>query len=132
MPAYGVAQSGYNTNSAKNLTSLQPGDGVLVLFDGTEAPAVGLASVAFSRGPSVGGADNGCTFDASGMGASADTVIDVQAANHDIDSEYFTVGQITADANGDGGFTDVGRSAFYRLQLSTYTNAGMPKATVMR
>lgn len=132
MPAYGVKQPGYNSDASKNLTSLQPGDGTLTLFDGTEAPAVGLASVAFSRGPSVGGADNGCTFDASGMGASADTVIDVQAANHDIDGEYFTVGQITADANGNGGYTDTGRSAFYRLQLSTYTSAGMPKVTVMR
>lgn len=132
MPAYGIPQSGPQTNSAKNLTSLQPGDGTLVLFDGTETPATTLASVAFSRGPSVGGADNGCSFDAYGMGASADTVIDVQAANHDIDGEYCTVGQITADANGNGNYTDIGRSAFYRVKLSTYTSAGMPKVTVMR
>lgn len=130
MPAYGVPQSGYNANSAKNLTSLQPGDPGLVLWNGTETATTGAASVAFSRGPAVGGGDNGTSLDFTGVVAG--TTVDVQVANLDVDGDYSTVsGGLTPDANGNCTYTDIGRSAFYRAIL-TVANGTMPKCVAKR
>lgn len=131
MPAYGVKQSGPNTDSSKNLTSLQPGDPGLTLWDGTETPLSGNASVAFSRGPSVGGGDNGTSFDFTGMDAAS--VVDVQVSNLDVAADYITVsGGLTPDANGNAAYTDIGRSAFYRVVLTTYVSGAMPKCVAKR
>lgn len=130
MPAYGVAQSGYNANSAKNLTSLQPGDPGMTLWDGIETPTTGVKSVAFSRGPAVGGGDNGTSFDFTGVVAG--TTVDVQVANEDVDASYSTVsGGLTPDAGGNCNYTDIGRSAFYRAVL-TVGNGTMPKCIAKR
>lgn len=131
MPAYGVNQSGSNTaGQSKNLTSLQPGDS-MTLWDGTETAAGGAASVAFSRGPAVGGADNGTSFDFTGMDAAS--VVDVQVSNLDVAADYITVsGGLTPDANGNAAYTDIGRSAFYRVVLTTYVSGAMPKCVAQR
>lgn len=130
MPLYGVAQSGYSATSGLNLTSIVPGDSY-TLFDGTETPASGLKSVAFSRGPAPGGADNGISFDISGMPSGS--VIDIQAANQDVDGSYSSVsGSLTPDASGHATYTDVGRSAFYRAVLTTYTTGAMSVVKAQR
>ncbi len=132
MPVYGIPQSGSNTaGQSKNLTSLQPGDPGMILWDGTETPASGAASVAFSRGPAVGGGDNGTSFDFTGVDAAA--VVDVQVSNLDVDGDYYTVsGGLTPDANGNIAYTDQGRSAFYRAILTTYVSGAMPKCVAKR
>ena len=134
MPVYNVAQAGSNgpPNQGLNLTSLEVGESI-VLFNGTETPAVGLKSVAFARGYSPGAGDNGITFDATGM--PSNMTIDVQVANKDIDAEYTTVNTITASTTpdtGNGAYTDIGRSAFYRLYVSAYTTGTMPKVRAQR
>lgn len=130
MPSYGVAQSGYSATSGLNLTSIVPGDS-FTLFDGTETPVQGMKSVAFSRGASPSGADNGTSFDISGMPSTA--VVDIQAANIDVDSAYSSVsGNLTPDTNGNATYTDVGRSAFYRAVLTTYVSGAMPVVRAQR
>lgn len=130
MPTYGIPQSGYSATSGLNLTSVVPGDS-FTLFDGTETPASGLKSVAFSRGYSPGASDNGISFDCSGMPSGS--VIDIQAANQDLDASYSSVsGGLTPDANGNATYTDVGRSAFYRAVLTTYTTGAMSKVIAQR
>lgn len=131
MPSYGVAQVGYNgpPNQGLNLTSIVPGDSY-TLFDGTETPVQGLASVAFSRGPSPSGADNGISFFVTGL--KSDETVDIQASNTDLDADYYSVsGSLTPDTNGNAAYTDVGRAAFYRAILSTWVSGTMPvvKAT---
>ncbi len=126
---YGAAQAGDNTDLGLNLTALIPGEG-MTLFDGTETPEEGLASVAFARGYSPSASDNGTSFFASGMAAT--TVVDIEASNVDDDALYTQVGQIGADMNGNGAFTDVGRAAFYRAKLSAYTTGDMPTVTAQR
>ena len=67
MPAFGIPQSGGfgPPNQGLNVTCLQPGER-MVLFDGTETPALGLASIAFARG-TQGSQDGGSTFTIIGM-----------------------------------------------------------------
>jgi hypothetical protein len=134
MPVYGVAQAGYNPapNQGLNLASLEPGESI-VLFSGAETPSTGLKSVAFARGYSAGVADNGITFDATGM--PSDMTIDVQVANNDIDAQYTSVATLSASTTPDTGnaaYTDTGRSAFYRLYVSAYTAGTMPKVKAQR
>jgi len=130
MPLYGVAQSGWNPppNQGLNLASLEVGEHI-TLFNGTETPSVGLKSVAFALG--IQGANRGSkTFWCSGM--TAGSVIDIQAANQDVDSEYSSVsGALTPDANGNVSYPDDGQSAFYRAVLTTSTGA-MPIVIVQR
>ncbi len=129
MPVYGVAQVGNNPVPGLNLTSIIPGDSY-TLFDGTETPAQGLASVAFSRGYSPGVSDNGVTFYVTGLPASA--TVDIQGSDTDIDGDYTQLWQISPDTNGNGAYTDVGRPAFYRALLSTYSSGAMPVCKAQR
>lgn len=133
MPAYGIAQSGWNPppNQGLNLADVVPGE-TIVLFDGTETAAAGLASIAFARGYSPDAADNGITFNLSGMPAGM--TVDVQvcsppaggfASTAAMAAAFSTVATIAPDSGGNGWYTDVGRSAFYRLQISAYTSGAM-------
>lgn len=109
-----------------------PGES-LTLFDGTETPAEGLASMCFARGYSAGQAQAYSTFHADGM--PSDMVIDVQAANVDAEADYHTIGQMTSENASPAGFpffTDDGSPAFYRLKISAYTSGSMPIVTVQR
>ncbi len=129
---YGVAQAGYNgpPNQGKNLTALIPGDSY-TLFDGTETPSNGLASVAIVRGTAPGFTDAGITFYVTG-GAAITTTIDIQASNIDSDADYFTLATITPDSSGNGAYTDQGRAAFYRAKLSAYSTGNMPIVNCQR
>lgn len=132
---YGSPQAGYNAppNLGLNLTSLSPGDGPLTLFDGTETPAAGLKSIAFSRGPSPGGADNGTTFKLRGMPVGM--TVDVQCAEADVDADYTSVQTLspsTTPDTGNAAYTDTGRSAFYRFYISAFTSGAMPVGTAER
>lgn len=118
MPAYGTRP-----------VSLVPGD-KWTLFDGTEAVAEGLESMAIARGYSPSGDDAGTSFFATGL--AADMVIDIQAAAVDDDDEYLMVGQITDDGNGNGAYTDIGRPGFYRAVITTYSAGDMPIVRVQR
>jgi len=124
MPLYGVAQAGFNgpPNQGLNLTSLIPGESI-VLFDGTETPSIGLASVAFARGYSPSANDAGTSFDIKGMPAGM--TVDVQAANQNLDAAYCSFITLSPDSNGNANTTDPGRSAFYRLKISAYTSGAM-------
>ena len=132
MPAYGIAQPGYNVypNQGLNLTSVISGES-FTLFDGTETAAQGLKSVAFTRGPAPGiVADNGITFYVSGGPAGA--VVEIEGANINADGDYVVLNSITLDANGNGAYTDIGRASFFRAVLSTYTSGPMPIVTAQR
>ena len=122
MLTYGSLQPG------GSLTALYPGD-TMTLFNGTEAPAVGLASLAFERSP-MASTDAGSTYSASGMPAGM--TLDVQVANVDAAGNYTTVAQMTADANGNSAVTDAGRAKFARISMSAYTSGAMPIVTVQR
>lgn len=134
MPNYGIPQSGFNqgANQGLNLTDLIPGES-FVCFDGSESPAVNLASVAFNRGLAPAFTDQGITFYMNG--APPDMVIDVQGSNIDLNGDYVTLGQLGPQASGNDAYTDVGRAAFYRVKISTASSgspAVMPKVTVQR
>lgn len=129
MPVYGSPQSG-------GLAALTPGDSA-TLFNGTETPAVSLASIAIARGTGVGGGSpNGMTFNATGIPSGC--TIDVQVCGGpetvagEAGAQYSTVYTINPDANGNGFYTDVGYSPFYRVTLSAYTSGTMPIVTVQR
>lgn len=129
MPAYGHPKPGYNqADPGKNLAALYPGD-PLTLLDGTETMVEGDASVAFARGMSWSMDDAGMTF--LSHGSSASDVIDVQCANVDEDDHYTFAGTLTIDENGNGAYTDIGRSAFYRVKLTTLGEA-VPEVIVQR
>lgn len=132
MPVYGTPQSGPYKDSSKNLRVISPGDR-LTLFDGTETPAEGLASVAFVRGPSVSKSQAFSTFMAVGM--ASDMVIDIQASNTNVDADYQTIGQLTSELASPPGFpylTDSGSPTFYRAKITTYSTGDMPTLTVQR
>src|ERR1700688_5045820 len=138
MPLFGVSQSGGNPIAGLNLTDLIPGD-AMVLFDGTETPASGLKSVAFARGPGPVGADNGTTFTLRGIPTGM--TVDVQVASGSfasvaaMDAAFTTVATLspsTTPDTGNAAYTDVGRSAFYRLYMSAFTSGAMPVATATR
>lgn len=118
MPAYG----------SQPLKTLFPGES-LVLFDGTETPSVGLASIAFARGTSPGG-DEGSTFSLSGMPAGM--TIDVQVSAFNNTADFTSVETLTPDANGNAASTDAGRSLFYRLSISAYSTGSMCTGGVQR
>ncbi len=131
---YGTAQSGSNPppNQGLNLTSLEVGERI-ILFSGTETIATGLKSVAFARGYSPGAGDNGITFNISGMATG--TTVDVQVADVDLDASYtsvVTMSPSTTPDTGNAAYTDVGRSAFYRLYVSAYTTGAMFIGTAQR
>jgi len=129
---YGVAQAGYNAppDQGKNLTALIPGDSY-TLFDGTETPSNGLASVAIVRGTAPGFTDAGITFYVTG-GPAVSTTIDIQGSNIDADADYYTLATITPNASGNGAYTDQGRAAFYRAKISAYSSGAMPIVNVQR
>ena len=132
MPSYGTPQAGYNgpPDQGLNIRAVYPGDSY-TLFDGTETGAEGLKSVSFARAMSPSSDDAGCSFFVSGMEAT--TEVDIQGANEDLDGSYTTLNTITADAGGNGSYTDVGRAQFYRAVLSTYGGGDdMPVVTVQR
>ncbi len=128
---YGTPQSGYNgpPNQGLNLASVPPGESY-ILFSGTETPSSGVKSVAIARGYSPGAVDDGMTFYCSGMPAGC--TIDVQASNTDLDGDYLTLATLSGDANGNAGYTDTGRAAFYRAKISAFTTGAMPIVTVNR
>lgn len=119
MPAYAAGAT---------RTPLFPGDQPLVLFNGSETVAQGLASIPFWRGPSPSSNDGGTSFLATGM--ASDMTIDVQASNDDV--TYVTTQSMSADTDGHGGTSDAGRSQFYRVLISTYTTGTMPVVTASR
>lgn len=123
MPLYGVKQAG------GTVASIGPGEGD-TLFDGTETPANGLKSVAFSRGSAGGQPGYGATFYASGIPAAC--TVDIQGSNADIDGDYLTLQTLSPDANGNAAYTDIGYPAFYRATLSAYSTGAMPIVTVKR
>jgi hypothetical protein len=125
MPAYNVRQPA-------GLAALTPGDGPYVMFDGTETPATTLASVAFARGSGGIGPPQGITFSATGLPSGC--TVDIQVSETDVDGDYWTPNGATigGDANGNGGYTDIGYSAFYRAKISAYTTGAMPVVKAQR
>ena len=137
MPAFGLPQSGPNPISGLNVTCLQPSE-ELTLFDGTETPVLNLASIAFARG-FQGSVDGGSTFNLSGMPSGM--TIDVQVCSPPsggfttvaaMAAAFNSVVTISPDANGNGSYTDIGRSALYRLLILAYTSGAMPVGVVQR
>jgi hypothetical protein len=115
-------------------TAVFVGGGPYALFDGTEAPALGLASRAFARGTSGGQPPNG-TFAMTGCPQSA--TVDIQCSSTDpaTDPEgttFTTIYTITPDANGSGVYQDTGQSQFYRAVLSAYSSGTMPMVAFNR
>ncbi len=107
----------------------------MVLFDGTETPASGLASIAFARG-TQGSQDGGSTFTIIGMPTGM--TVDVQVCSPPdggfasvaaMDAAFSTV---NTAAPTDAPYTDVGRSTFYRYKISAYTTGAMPVGVVQR
>jgi hypothetical protein len=103
----------------------------LILFDGTETPATGIKSIAFSRGM-TGSTDAGTTFSAVFGSDPTGTVIKVQGAATDVDANYVTLTTITATSLLGYTYTATDRSNFYRVIISTYVQGGMPVVTAER
>lgn len=121
MPLYGVNQSGFNPapNQGLNLTAVQPGDS-FTLFN-AETVTAPQASVAFSRAAGPANSDGGTTFSIS-FASAPTAVVQIQAANQDLDSEYVTV--YTSSNTQHDAYTDVGRSAFYRARVLSQSAGG--------
>lgn len=107
------------------------------MFDGTEIPSVGLKSIAFARG-AQGSDDGGTTFDVAGMPVGM--TIDVQVTNTPVgpaqDASFTSVQTLVRSGgspdSGNSAYTDIGRSAFYRLYVSAYISGAMPVAVAQR
>ena len=134
MPLWGTGYPGSNPISALNFLDLRPGD-YEKLLDGTETIQSGSTSIAFARGGSSLGSDNGSTFTVTGCPNGS--VIDIQASSADnaatlaaMDASFqdVTGGTIT----GNGFYTDVGLSMFYRVIVTTFVNGDVPVVTVKR
>lgn len=110
---------------------LRPGDMGYSIFDGTETPSAGLSSLAFARGQSPSGADQGTTFSISFPSASPNATVLIQGSNQDVDAQYQTLWTSTG-LQYDNFTDDVGRWAFYRSQLSAYSSGGMPAVIAKR
>jgi hypothetical protein len=131
MPAYGVAQAGYNVgaNLGLNLRAVYPGDDY-VLFN-AETVATGSASVAFVRAMAPGATQTAMTFSIDWAATPTGSTAVIQASNTDLDADYVTVGTFTANAQHDV-YTDVAQSAFYRAKVTTYAAGGACTVKVQR
>lgn len=121
MPLYGVAQAG------GVLTCLIPGDS-MTLF-AAETLTAPQASVAFNRGESPSGNDQGCTFQILFATAPTSTLA-IQGSNLDVDADYVTL--FTSTSKQQDGYTDTGRWAFYRAKLLTQSAGGAVTVNVQR
>jgi hypothetical protein len=100
---------------------LAPGDSPLYLFN-AESPAAPQSSIAFYRAPSISQADSGISFQAFFAAAVATATVLIQASDVDNDANYTTVGTLTFAGSGASQmYTDIGRSKYYRAQLSAVT-----------
>jgi hypothetical protein len=133
MPNYASAQAGANPATPPvtagvagqaggyNVTSLAPGDPPLYLFN-AESPAAPQSSVAFYRAPSISQGDAGISFQVFFSAAVTTATVLIQASEVDNDANYATVNTLTFTASGTSQFyTDIGRSKYYRAQLSAVT-----------
>ena len=135
MPNYASAQAGPNPATPVvlvgapgqpcgfNITGLEPGAGPLLLFN-AETPTPTQSSFAFCRilGPTSG--DNGITFQVFSASAPTSATVLVQAAEVEDDAHYATVSTLTfASPQVSQFYTDIGRSKFYRVQLSAISGA---------
>lgn len=135
MPLWGTARAGANPISGLNFVDLRPGDHEKLL-DGTETIATGSRSIAFARGNA-----SGSTFTVTGC--PNNSVIDIQASSTKtddagtlaaMDASFQSVslsgggGTIT----GNGFYTDVGFSSFYRVIVTTFGAGDVPVVTVKR
>jgi len=117
-------------------TSVCPGE-KFTLFDGTETPAAGLASVPFTRAPGSG-QFQGMAYIATGIPAGSTYSYQVSndpnvQANPGAANWTTPPGATFApDANGNAAVTDDGYSTFYRIILSAYTSGAMAKVIVQR
>lgn len=127
MPNYGVAQAGSNATAGLNLTTLQPGD-TMLLFN-AESPAAPQASVAFARGYSPSGDDAGITFQIS-FAVAPTAVVAIQGSNVDLDAAYETL-YTSTNVQFDN-YTDTTRWAFYRAKLVTQSAGGALTVRVQR
>lgn len=136
MPLWGTPRAGANPISSLNFVDLRPGDDQ-TLLDGTETVLTGSKSIAFARGGSGSGSDQGSTF--SVTGCTSLSVIDIQASNTKTD----VAGTLTAmDGSfvtipgssilGNGFYTDTGRSMFYRAIVTNYVSGDVPVLVVKR
>lgn len=128
MPVYGSAQSGFNPspNQGLNISSLEHGTS-LVLFSGSEASGLNVASISFTKGNSPTGGPLTVTFNMSG--ASNGTTVDVQCADKDLASHYTKLTTLSPDTNGNAAYTDVGNSPFYRVVISAFAGGSTPAVT---
>lgn len=122
MPAYGSLQSG-------GLTSLCPGDPLLTLFAASESLTAPVSSIAFSRGQSPSGSDQGITFQMS-FAASPTAVVVIQGSNVDVDAAYEDLWTSTNTQYDN--YTDTARWSFYRAKLSSQSGGGALSVTVKR
>jgi hypothetical protein len=94
-----------------------------------ETVATNYASIPFARQVSPSGDDAGSTFQI--LFASAPTAtVNIQASNVDADASYVTV--FTSTNKQTDAYTDIGRSAFYRVQVSNYSAGGALTVLVQR
>lgn len=135
MPLWGTPRAGSNPISGLNFVDLRPGD-YETLLNGTETIITGSKSIAFARGGSGSGADQGSTFTVTGCPNGS--VIDIEASSTKtddavtldaMDASFQNVGGGTM---GNGFYTDVGRSMFYRIIVTTFAPGDAPVVVVKR
>lgn len=140
MPVWGTPRAGANPISGLNFVDLRPGD-YETLLDGTESAVTGTKSIAFARGGSGSGMDAGSTFTI--LGCPNGSTIDVQASNTKTDVALTLAAMDASFQNtslsdgggtviGNGFYTDIGRSMFYRVIVTTLVSGDVPVVTVKR
>lgn len=143
MPLWNTPQSGWNTQyPGLNCVMLTIGDDY-ALLDGTETVITGTKSVHFTRG-SMGDTDAGTTFAVTGCANG--TVIDIQASNGvaqsttngiptvtqtptNLDASFQNVG---GTVTGNGFYTDIGRSMYYRVIVTSFAAGDVPVVLAKR
>lgn len=140
MPLWGTGRAGANPISALNFVDLRPGD-YETLLNGTETIATGSKSIAFARGGSGSGSDQGSTFAITGCPNGS--TIDIQASSTKTDDAGTLAAMdgsfVNVSAGGSGGtvisngfYTDTGRSMFYRVIVTAFVSGDVPVVTVKR
>ena len=121
MPNYSVPQAGFNgpPNEGLNLAVLIPGD-VYFLFN-AETPTAPQASVAFARGLGPNGQKGPILFTIS-FASSPTAVVEIQAADTDLDANYQTV--FTSTSTQLDNYSDLGLFSFYRAKLVSQSGGG--------
>ena len=139
---FGTYQAGSAIPLGLNVVDLRCGD-QYVMMDGTETVVTGSASVHFSAGPNPQGGVVNSSFYVQGCAGGSEWTIQGSNGPSTADNPSSPVSTLTAfaatfqdlpgsDTTGNGVYTDVGASTWYRFHIKTLAGSDAPVVIVRR